>query len=435
MLQFKRLGQIAIDFLPVNQLRRTTLVLILVFTAAIAFFLSQDIHPVTATSIRSITEFSVAAPYMPDEDTYIASGHPNEAPSAPNLGIFWVGHNESAGFLQEQSLLKFKISSDQIPVGSTINSAHLYLTLSGFEDRNANMNVTVRRLLSDSWGEDATWNQINSLPVTDGVTLGVGRELNKEYEWNLLMLVQEWANDSTRIALSLRLEGDSTSGNHERNFWSKDCPENECTSLQRPQLVIEFSPPSTATPTPTRTTIPTVPPTFTPTPTPTPTPAPGVAVLTLENDPNDTVNEDEEVVYTISFMGNHLKAGAKLSNLVITDTVPVNTQLIVDSLEGQDQYIITHTGLQAGSTINWTRKEPFPIDESDTVSYSVVYSPSLQVDTPQIDDAHVDGSQIYNDGVVISWDFSGITYAKQSNPVCNPGPCPTLYLPIIRRIP
>ncbi|MEZ4726287.1 MAG: DNRLRE domain-containing protein [Caldilineaceae bacterium] len=355
----------------------------------------------------------------PIADTYVAEGNPNTAPSAPDFKIFWLGHNQADGFGNERALLKFDISSQEIPTGSTIQSAKLLLTLSGTTKNDSVMDVTVRRLLSDQWNETLTWNDHLALPVSPSnpATTAVSRNF-QQYEWNIQGLVQEWANSPLRIALGLRLESNQTSGDHERNFWAKDCKDNECSAEQRPKLVIEFETPATPTSTPTAPHTPTA----TPTPTVVPTkPAPGIATLRLESEPTDSVGIDEDLHYIISFAVNNV-SNFTLDNVTITDTIPAHVRLVTETLSPSSGFVVTYTGVNPGAVIRWTREEPLMQDEGGSVSYHVVRTESAasaqQGNTEPAFAAEPD--PIYNDGVDMSWTYNGVPNRTRSNYVRNP---------------
>ncbi|MBI1294630.1 DNRLRE domain-containing protein [bacterium] len=381
----------------------------------------------------------------PIADTYVASGIPDQAPSAPTLRIFWLGHNDAQGFGVERAMLKFEIPAQEIPIGSQITSARLLLTMAGYVDAEESLDVSVARLASDQWAETLTWNEHILLPVTADapVTLSIQRELNRQYEWNIQAMVQSWAADPNRSMLSLVLGSSRSSGDHERNFYAKDC--TDCSVDQLPRLIIEFTAPtatptatptftSTPTETPTPTQTPTATPTATPTftPTATPTRGPGIDTVLLSSSPGGHVAPDDEIAYIIAFASNNVR-DYTLNTISITDIIPAGTELITDSVASGTQFTVTYS-MAPGSTIRWTSLAPFPENESASVSYRVRL---LEPQTPP-EPGHASGVRpiagaIYNDGVEISWVYEGIPGFRRSNTVCNPPVCFRSYLPWVKK--
>ena len=172
----------------INKLANWHKVGIAVFSLSLLTLISGLLGGATAAEFTAPTATIEKTPVA---DTYVASGRPDTAPSAPNLNIFWLGHNQSNGFGIERALLKFTISAQEIPLGSTIQSAKLILTLSGTTKNDGPMNVTVSRILTDQWNENLTWNTHAQLPVdgTNSSTIAVGRDF-KQYEWQITNLVK-----------------------------------------------------------------------------------------------------------------------------------------------------------------------------------------------------------------------------------------------------
>ncbi len=99
-------------------------------------------------------------------------------------------------------------------------------------------------------------------------------------------------------------------------------------------------------------------------PTLTPTPTPGINLF-MSNDPKHWVAPGEQVEYQISLTGNQV---AEFSDVRLRNTIPDQTELIVDSISAAGSY--TYTGENAGSVIEW-RWPNFDADGQETVSYRV----------------------------------------------------------------
>jgi len=396
-----------------------------------AFFLSLLILSIGLLSSNITAETGLPQTTLekiPIADTYVASGRPNTAPSAPDLKIFWLGLNQTNGLATERALLKFEISIQEIPIGSTIQSARLLLTLSGTTKNDGPLNVTVNRILSEQWSENLTWNAHEGLPITadTSTTIAVGREF-KQYEWNIQKLVQEWAHSPERIDLGLRLDGDQTSGDHERNFWAKDCKDSECNVDQRPRVVIQFEAP---TPTPTPTNPPTATPTVTPTPTFIPTALPGVKALLLVAEPTGEIAVTKDLTYTLTYTTNNSGSEA-LSDVVITDTIPAYTQLVTDTIKASSGFTHTYTGYTPGSVITWTLQRSLLDNERGFVSYQISRTATTTNTVIATGGQAImdDEEVIYNDGMDMGWIYIEKRSYIRSNSTRNPPYY--LYLPIV----
>lgn len=403
----------------INKLANWHKVGIAVFSLSLLTLISGLLGGATAAEFTAPTATIEKTPVA---DTYVASGRPDTAPSAPNLNIFWLGHNQSNGFGIERALLKFTISAQEIPLGSTIQSAKLILTLSGTTKNDGPMNVTVSRILTDQWNENLTWNTHAQLPVdgTNSSTIAVGRDF-KQYEWQITNLVKNWAQDSTRTNLSLRLGSDQTSGDHERNFWSKDCKDNECSAVQRPRLVIQFE-----APTPTPTPLPTVTPTPTLIPTAIPTPTPGVETLRLITNKSGEIAINEELTYRLDYKTNNF-ASYELTDVVISDVVPPHTELLTNTITSSGDFIPTYTGSTAGSVITWRSSSSLLPNQSGNVVYTVRRTTATINTVATFDEEDA----IYNDGMDMNWLHNSKRESLRSNGVRNPPYY--IYLPFLSR--
>lgn len=266
----------------------------------------------------SLAETTANLVKLPSKDIYVASGQPNQI--QPNDRALWVGLNRSNQG-EERILLQFALS--EIPQGSLIESAVLRMTLGGTNPGDPPLPVQVARVTNDVWTESITWNQHLALPIdeSNAAVTQVGTA-SVAYDWDVKALLQTWSNQHTGDALSLRLRANTTSGQHIRAFFSRDCSEADCGAPpgKRPQLIISYQ-----TPTPTNT--PTHTPTHTATPTRTPTPTAGVAMLLLRNNPVTAILPGEEIEYIISYRnGPHA-----LTDFVISNAIPTGVALVPNS--------------------------------------------------------------------------------------------------------
>jgi uncharacterized repeat protein (TIGR01451 family) len=281
---------------------------------------SKELEGSTMAPIDNVTLYSVA-------DTYVSSGKPND--NFATKRTFWLGRNTGSGFEKQRSLIQFNAS--QIPSGSTVRAATLSLYLSAATNGDSSMNVSVYRLLS-SWAENINWNQYENLAF-DRKPVAITQassQFNRYVTWDITSLVQDWINNPNNN-LGLLLVGHEDPGEHERGFWSKDCPDNDCDPFpgKRPRLEIEFD---AATPTPSVTPTPSHTPT--PTPTKTPTPAPHLNLF-LNNDPFTAVEPNDEINYTISYEND---GRGNLTGVEVTGDIPDHTSYVQDSASGGGQY-------------------------------------------------------------------------------------------------
>jgi len=338
----------------------------------------------------------------PVADTYVASGRPEQR--RPDLGVIWVGYDEATGFQIQRSLLKFDLSA--IPPDSTVVSATLSLYLAGTTPDDDPMTVAAYRLLGD-FAEDINWNEHLALPIDPArpATTAVGTDLTW-HQWNVREMVRAWRADPNRTPfLGMRLDGDETPGQHERSFWSTECPELECGVPPglRPVLEIAYSIP---TPTPTAT------PTNTPTPTLTPTPTPGVRTLDLESEPSGVIQPDEALTYTLSYANGAFP----LESAVISLSVQSGLQPLVVSNGGT---VITQTMAVTQANppfvVNWPR------GALDPGATGAVFARVQNVDVPTDTVISTVGS--------IAWQFNGQPDRLFSNTALN-NSRNALYIPV-----
>lgn len=348
----------------------------------------------------------------PLADTYVASGRPDQR--SPALRIMWVGHNDEDDFGVERALLKFPMEA--IPPGSRIDRAVLSLYLSGTTRNDAPMEIRLYRLLND-WVEAISWREHEFLQVdaTRFAATQVGTTFTW-YQWDVRELVEAWLDDPNRTSgFGLRMQGNEGPGQHERNFWSKDC--SDCGNPPNlPQLEILFSIP---TPTPLPPT-----PTQTPTPTATPTPTPGMASLLLRSQPASAIATGQRMFYTLTYQNGPYPLG----QMQITNTVPANVKLLPQTIGSSITQVVTFT--QAGVII-WLFDTKFtlPAHASGSISYQVECCQTTEaqgaVNAPE-------AVVIVNRGAYVSWRYDKQARQRmRSNGVRNPPLY--LYLPIVAK--
>lgn len=290
---------------------------------------------------------------IPEADTYVFSGTSTAIPP-PNWRVLWVGHNDSPTIQTERALVKFNLTN--LPVSATIQSAVFSLYLRRAEPTtDPEMIINVYRLRED-WPEMIIWRdyvkltQINQPSTSREISSTVGGQA-----WDVKALVEHWQKDSDRGAyLSLVVLSNNESGNHERVFWSKDCPVNECGNNQ-PTLKIQY----------------TLPPPPTPTRTPTFTPTPGVAYLNLRSDPTGVITRGQTVTYFIDYgVVGYPNQDYQLTNVVITNVVPSALELVPKSLPTPSaKLVVTQTRANGATLLTWTFGEPLSDGAQGTLAY------------------------------------------------------------------
>ena len=298
-----------------------------------------------------------SATTMPSiEDTYITSLKASEPRGGEET--IWVGYNRNQQFGIQRSLLKFDLSN--IPSNSTISSADLVLYLSATTPGDSNMAVKVSRL-NGEWDETITWNEFNNnssliKDTTHAATKAVLAQPDQEIRWDVRNLVQNWIDESPfPESLALLVEGNEAVGQHERGFWSRDCGA-KCTEAQKPQLIINYSPPAT--------------------PTPVPTPTPGVMV-NLSYVPSlsgTAILPDEPITFTVAYSAvNSAVEKVKISAIITGD---VN---ITDSGSGQEK----------DQTISWNIGK-MELNASDQQSFKIVRKAAVGVQNGEIEGGNSD---------------------------------------------
>ena len=323
---------------------------------------------------------------QPIADTYVLSGLPNQNQATAERLL--VGYDQTGGDQIQRALLKFAISSDEIPVGSVVESAKLWLYLSALTPNDAPMTVKVSRIASD-WQEDVTWTQHLSLPIIEDSSVTTFVPIQGGwYQWEIRALLQTWINNSDRDQhLSLLIRGNESAGQHERGFWSKDCPDSKCGAPpgNRPKLEIQF-----AKPTPT------------PTPAHTPIPQPAVAIM-LQANTKHRVEVGEQIIYTIFYQNNGVAA---VESVQIANQVPKDLEIVT----------INNGGKDVGGSVNWNLGN-LNANQSGSVSY---------VGT------RIQGEEtITNEYATVQWNYQATPKVGKSNTIFNPSF--DNYLPLIER--
>ncbi len=274
----------------------------------------------------------------PEADTYVFSGTSTSVPPK-NWRVLWVGHNESPAIQTERTLLKFNLAD--LPITATIQSAVFSLYLHRVEPINdPDIGISVYRLHED-WPETITWPDYVKLTQIDAPSKSIPVGSTPGWQpWEVKALVDQWRQDPNRNTyLSLVVRSNAEVGNHERAFWSKDCPVNDCNNHQ-PKLEIQYTLPSP--------------------PTPTSIATPGIGYLRLRNEPATAITAGDTVTYFIEYGAiDYPNRDYELTNVVITNVVPAAVELIPSSLPTPStKLIVEHTGVKSGSLITWTLLEP-----------------------------------------------------------------------------
>jgi hypothetical protein len=165
------------------------------------------------------------------EDTYIASGYPNQ-----NFGNdpLFLGYNLTGDqFGAERIMIRFDVLS-AVPPAAHINDAYVQLTLnfaSPVDDVPLGTNL---RDVRAPWDEYAlTWN---TQPARGDIqtTVFVNTALTT-YEWNVTNLVQDWVN-GTLTNNGIEIYGEEAPEQHERTFYARESGTGEA-----PHLVVDFT--------------------------------------------------------------------------------------------------------------------------------------------------------------------------------------------------
>lgn len=369
------------------------------------------------TDVAITADLSATVVKQPVADTYVASGHSKE--SFHGEKAVWAGYNKD-GYQVERTLFKFDLA--EIPAGSTIQSAVIFLYLGGTTPNDTPMDVVISRIVNDqgspNWlnepTEALTWERHLLLqPIDVNATTNPVRTAFIEYQWNLQKLVQDWANSNPRTTyLGLLLQGNEKDDRrHERSFWSKDCKiSNECTENQRPRLELQYALPP-ATPTPTSV--------------PTATPTPPFAQLTLRHAPTGEIKPNQTINYTLHYQ---IGPNADLAGVKIRSVIPNNVKLLTDTISPSQD--VTYTGLYAGALITWTLGSQAHNQEGE-LSYQVCRPTVVEHKSCTDPVAVVADSPILNDGAQLLWTPKHATDPGSAPSNATLNPALYLYLPFV----
>lgn len=418
-------------------MRTLTTFLLICTSILLVVLLTQKVIPTTTAAASPHTE-SETLVIQARLDTYVSSGRPNE--SFGNRKTLWLGHDQSQGYRNQAVLLAF--DSFTLPPGATIQSAHVFLSMTARTVGDIPIGIRVQQVL-DEWNENITWPQQAQLAKgTTTAPIQVGTEL-REYAFSVTELVTAWTQmERPAQGPSFLLFSEHTSGQHERVFWGKECLPDCASVAQVPRLEIVYAvtPTSTPTATPSATATPTATnsptPTLTPTPSPTPTPTstPGVT-LQLNNTPATWIGPGDIITYTVSYRNNNVAA---LNNFYIQGSIPDYTALVTDEeLDSEATYGTDN--IEATDSVFWWIGD-LPADGAGSVSYQVrrtlpridstgSYTITFPPGTATI--PWTDWLVIVNPGVEASWQSvqTGVNGSSTSNPIFNP--LHVLYLSLI----
>lgn len=157
----------------------------------------------------------------------------------PNLG--W-GRNLGANARNYDTLIKFTdifgSAADQVPLGSTINSAELYMWI-GYD----RLKISHIYQMTFDWNAASTWLSIGS---SGGIVPGVNAEASPEYSWtgttdawsqrifNLTDSVQDWSDGADAFGWGFtRPRSGGTVSSMSLNYG---------TASYRPYLLVDFTP-------------------------------------------------------------------------------------------------------------------------------------------------------------------------------------------------
>lgn len=275
----------------------------------------------------------------------------------------WIGNGEN--LLPTRAFVKFdaRAIADTVKQGTAqIISVSLQLNL---EETQGNTNAVMIRVnqTQDAWSESITWNQHLTVAVdeTRSASIPVGAAKGV-YSWDVSNIFQAWiTSGETASLIGFRLTGAEDAGYTLRGFWSRNCPDSECTG-KRPRLIVNYM---AVTPTPT----------FTPTPTHTPTPTPGTHYLSLSNYPVGPLTPGESVTYTIEVANGAFP----LSSVSITNAAPSELVVLPESInEGN----LNWQHQIQGQRITWTLDQTLPPNARDQLHYQAALPTPTPTATP-----------------------------------------------------
>jgi len=226
------------------------------------FLILLSVMQLTQTSSASVlTSTTSTASFSVSDAAYTESNYPNTATGGQQnyyLGQDFINGQYNKGLTR--LYMKFGFGPSSLPSGAVITNAWVYLYQYA---RSCTLNSTFHYIaypVTSNWaGSSITWNNSPTL----GGTIGNGSFACVSSEWktlNITSLVQSWFAGGTNYGVSFWGNPESAAG---VVFRSHTCSPSQCPGQEHPYLLVEYSVPSTPTPT-------TRPPTSTPTATPKP---------------------------------------------------------------------------------------------------------------------------------------------------------------------
>ena len=180
------------------------------------------------------------ASYTGTEDTFLDGPNPDTSHGADTT---IEADLDGFGGLETQTLIRFDSifgsGPNQIPFGSTINSASLILEVTGGSASGAS--ITLHSVLVN-WDESSTWNSMSGGLQRDDAEVSIAADatvINPDVTGSntitgLAVAVQAWSDGAANYGWAIF--NDSTNG------WDFASAEFATVSL-RPQLIVDFTPP------------------------------------------------------------------------------------------------------------------------------------------------------------------------------------------------
>ncbi|MEZ4683804.1 MAG: DNRLRE domain-containing protein [Caldilineaceae bacterium] len=238
----------------------------------------------------------------PVADVLVSSGQPENRYS--DSEFISVGYEVAQNLEVLRTLLKFDLAT--IPSNSEIMSATLSLELAGATGTDAEMDIFVQRIDSESWTEDINWKEYEDTEITEypGIASVIVNKDLGVHTWIVTEQLLGWIEnrpDSSHIGFIMT--GNELPEQHQRAFWSKECNENSCSHF--PTLEIHYRLVAD----------------------PLPAPTPGIALFSLRNDPCYEIQPGQSLTYTVRYQKT-ITNTTPLENIRITNTIPINVEYI-----------------------------------------------------------------------------------------------------------
>lgn len=181
-------------------------------------------------------------------DTYISSYYPNASYMAASEAFL---RTYPASTPARVLLLKPDLSS--IPAGSTITTARVYwYVYNGGGD--ASLDVSVHRVVTDSWTGAATWNKYNGSTAWSDTAGGLGSNIAAAestqslttfpawYAWDVTSMVSAWVS-GTENNKGMAFTTDQGSNHAAENTFRGVRTSEYTDAALRPLLIIDYTPP------------------------------------------------------------------------------------------------------------------------------------------------------------------------------------------------